>query len=102
MYLVDTDILSETQKPKPNPRVVAWLEAHESAIFVSVLTLGEIHRGIELLAPGRRKQAFRKWFDAVRKTFGDAILPFDEAMALRWGALTAESRKSGRNMPGID
>lgn len=53
--LVDTNVFSEPVKAKPDPNVIAWLREHESALYVSTITIGEIRRGIERLPSGRRK-----------------------------------------------
>jgi hypothetical protein len=63
-YLVDAHVLSEPTKAKPDPRVVAWLRAHESEIAVDPVILGELRFGILILPKGRKRTALERWFDA--------------------------------------
>ena len=58
-YLVDTNVFSEPMKPKPEAKVIAWLRDHESALYVSTVSIGEMRRGIERLPAGRRKTQLR-------------------------------------------
>ena len=60
-YLVDTNILSEPAKREPEATVVEWLRRHEGDLYVSTITIGEIRRGIERLADGKRKHQLREW-----------------------------------------
>ncbi len=64
-YLIDTNVYSESAKPIPDPGVVAWLRQHEGNLYVSSITIGEIRRGIERLAEGRRKAHLQVWLQAV-------------------------------------
>jgi predicted nucleic acid-binding protein len=102
MFLVDTNILSDSTKPASNPQIVAWLRKNEPLLYVSVISLGEIHRGIELLAEGRKKAELRKWFVDLRHAFSDSILPIDEPVVMRWGEMIAQLEKRGRKIPVID
>ena len=102
MYLVDTNVLSESTKPVPDERVLEWLETHEPLVRVSVISLGEIHYGIELLTAGRKQSDLRKWLKELRATFADSTLPVDDSVALRWGALKASGDRHGKKMPVID
>ncbi len=63
-YLVDANVLGEPTKPTPDPRVVAWLRAHEPEIAVDPVILGELRFGILILPKGRRRAALERWFDA--------------------------------------
>ena len=90
-YLLDTNILSETVRVKPSISVQRWLEEIPSEfLFISVLTLGEIRRGIEKLENGRRKNNLIIWLEHdLSKWFGDNVLVIDEEVAERWGYITA-------------
>jgi toxin FitB len=103
-YLVDTMVLSEPGRRAPNEAVIEWLDAQLPLdLAISVLTLGEIARGVERMAKGRRKEALSAWLSAdLPAHFGDRVLPIDEPVALAWGALTAESERLGRPLPAID
>lgn len=101
--LLDTCVVSELARPAPDPRVLAWLDSvDDDALRLSVLTLGEIKKGADLLDDGPRKARVDAWLDELRATFADRILPVDDAVALRWGAISAASRRAGRVRPPID
>jgi predicted nucleic acid-binding protein len=90
-YLLDTNVVCETFRAHPEPRVVQWLEAVSSEeLFVSVLTLGEIRKGIEQLGATPRKTKLVTWLEhEVPRWFGERILPIDASVADRWGYLMA-------------
>jgi predicted nucleic acid-binding protein len=103
-FLLDTNCISEDIKPKPNPGVVAWLkETDFSLLYLSVLTLGEVRKGIEGLPSGRRKLHLQIWLDTgLRSQFGDRLLPIDGAVAERWGLLESQAKYGRRALPIID
>ena len=90
-YLIDTNVLSELRRPKRNSSVVGWFRSIPvDDLFLSVLTLGEIRRGIELL---RRKDptaanALERWFNGILVDFSEKILPIDTAVSEQWGRLS--------------
>ena len=100
-YLIDTNVLSELRRKKPNPGVVAWLEERPATtLYVSVLTLGEIRKGIEALGKSQRKLKLLDWLETeLVAFFAGRILPIDEEVADRWGRLLASA---GRPLPAID
>jgi toxin FitB len=100
-YLIDTSVISETIKNHPDKTVIEWLEQVPSeALFVSVITLGEIRKGIEDLADKERKEKLRVWLEHdFTDWFEDRILPIDTEVADRWGRMIAETR---HNIPVID
>jgi predicted nucleic acid-binding protein len=100
-YLLDTNILSETVRRNPNKSVIAWLDQLPGeALYVSVLTLGEIRKGIETLAGGKRREKLRLWLEhELPEWFAGRVLPVDLAVADRWGRLLAEI---GRPVPTTD
>jgi toxin FitB len=100
-YLVDTNVLSEVVKPRPDARVTRWMrEASSAGLFVSVLTLGEIRRGVERLEAGPRRTRLVMWLEGdVRQLFEERVLPIDFAVADRWGRLLSSV---GRPVPAID
>ena len=103
MMLLDTCVVSELARPAPDPRVLAWLDAvDDDELRLSVLTLGEIKKGADRLEDGPRKLRVEAWLDELCATFADRILPVEEAVALRWGAISAASRRAGRARPPID
>jgi predicted nucleic acid-binding protein len=100
-YLLDANIVSETVRRTPNKAVIAWLDGLPGeALFVSVLTLGEIRKGIETLADRRRREKLRLWLEhELPAWFEGRVLPVDLAVADRWGRLLSEV---GRPVPTID
>jgi len=103
MMLLDTCVVSELARPAPDPRILAWLDSvNDDALRLSVVTLGEIKKGADLLEDGPRKVRVEAWLDELRATFADRILPVDEAVATRWGEISAASRRAGRARPPID
>ena len=93
MFLLDTVVLSELRKRERNPGLVAWIAEQRTADqFVSVITIGEIQRGIELQ---RVKDAgfavmLARWLDIILTAYADRILDLDRGTARRWGRLSAE------------
>ena len=103
-FLLNTNCISELVRPRPEPRVVDWFEAtDEAALYLSVLTLGEIRKGLAGLPQGRRRTRLETWFAVeLQSRFAGRILAIDTAIADRWGWLAAEAKHSGRSLPTID
>ena len=101
-YLVDTNIYSEPVKPKPDARVVEWLRRHESELYVSTVTIGEIRRGIERLPAGRRKTQLRAWLQSICDCMKGRVLSFNTSTAHVWGQFKARWDKAGISVPSID
>jgi predicted nucleic acid-binding protein len=103
-FLLDTNCISEPLRARPDPRVLAWLQtANENQLFLSVLTIGEIRRGIALLPQGQRRTRFETWLDLeLRPRFAERLLPVSHVIADRWGLLDAEMRLKGRTVAAID
>lgn len=103
-FLLDTNIISELIKPKPEANVTEWIEnTDESLLYLSVLTLGEIRRGIAALPQSRGRATLEAWLDKdLRGRFEDRILAIDQEVADRWGLLTAVARNRGVALPVID
>ena len=102
-YLLDTCVLSETAKPRPQESVVSWLANTEASdLFVPSVVLGEIVSGIEKLDQGRRKDALVSWLEEYKRRFGSMIVPFDGAAAELWGARKAQLEKFGKPRPVVD
>jgi len=100
-YLVDTNVLSELRRREPNPRVVEWFTQRPSTtLFLSVLTLGELREGIQLIPDGERRLRLLDWLEAELPTFfAGRILAVDASVADRWGRLQADA---GRSVPAVD
>lgn len=103
-YLLDTCVVSEFARPQPNPNVLAWLGVREEqSLFLSVLTLGELQKGIEKLPSSRRRTALQEWLNQdMRERFAGRLLPVSEDIALTWGRLQGEAERLGRMLPAID
>ena len=100
-YLIDTNVLSELRKRTPDPRVVAWVDARPpSTLFISVLTLGEIRRGVDLMTDEARRLKLLDWLETeLPAWFAGRMLVVDAAVADHWGRLLARAR---RPLPAID
>ena len=103
-YLLDTNVISEPARPLPDSRVDAWLGAQSPLqLAVSVITLGEIRKGVELLTSGARRVALEQWLEVdLPRQFRGRLLAIDDAVAHEWGRLTAAGRRVGRELPVID
>ena len=103
-FLLDTNCISELVRAKPEPRVTEWMRAaDESLLYLSVLTLGEIRRGAAILPQGKRRTFLESWLEVdLQARFSGRILAIDDAVADRWGWLTAEASRGGRPLAAID
>lgn len=103
-YLLDTCIISELVKPKPEKLVSTWLASQdEDALFLSVLTLGEIQKGISRLESSSRKTTLQQWLDNdLCLRFNDRILPINNKVALTWGIIQGRAERSGMPIATID
>jgi predicted nucleic acid-binding protein len=101
--LLDTCTLAELRKPSPNAAVVAAVQAIPDAqLYVSVLSLGEIAKGIGLLAAGKKREALTAWLATLESQFSDRLLGLDAETAKLWGELTARAQKKGVTIPATD
>ena len=103
-YLLDTNWVSEAVRLHPEPRVMNWLEtAEESLLYLSVLTLGEIRKGVASLVPSKRRTLLESWLDMeLLARFSARILSIDAGIADRWGSLAAAAKSKGRTVSTID
>jgi toxin FitB len=103
-YLLDTNCISEVVRPNPEPRVLSWLEAtDERLLHLSVLTLGEIRKGVASLPQSKRRRRLESWLELeLQVRFSGRVLPIDAGIADRWGILTADARKKGVGLATID
>lgn len=103
-YLLDTNVVSELVKRAPHPSVVRWIgEQSALDLAISVLTVGELTKGIGAMAPGHRRTELDAWVaTAIPRQFVGRLLPIDEATAREWGRLSAAGRMAGRELPAID
>ena len=100
-YLIDTNVLSELRRPQPQPAVLDWFEKHpRRTLYLSVLTLGEIRKGIARMSAGQRRDALDHWLEQdLPVYFSGRLLAVDAATADAWGRLCARVQ---RPLPAID
>lgn len=100
-YLLDTNVISELVRPKPNTAVLRWFEhVPNDALYISVLTIGEIRKGVEALKDNDRKEQLRLWLENdINTWFGDRMLAINRDVADRWGRLQFSMKRS---LPAID
>jgi len=103
-YLLDTNVISELVTRQPNPRVIAWIDALDpQEIYLSVITIGELAKGIEKLPASTRKDTLLDWLDSdLLLRFSGRILSVDTATMRTWATLTAQLERVGRPLPVID
>jgi len=96
-YLIDTSVLSQTVKAKPEQEVLRWLQdADEQSLYISAITIQELRYGLEILPIGGRRHELENWLeDKVLQRFTGRILPVDERVADTCGRLIATGKKSG-------
>jgi len=101
--LLDTCVLSELRRSDGNPRVRMTVENYpDSDLFISVLTLGEIIKGIGLLTPGKKKEGLQRWVQGIEQNYADRMLPIDGETSRIWGEITAQARTQGITVPAVD
>jgi predicted nucleic acid-binding protein len=101
--LLDTCVVAELRRPEGHPGVrSAIAEIPDTDLYLSVLTIGEVAKGISLLDAGRKKRALSRWLNGLETTFADRILAIDIETARLWGELTARAAKAGEIIPAVD
>jgi predicted nucleic acid-binding protein len=97
MFLLDTCVISEGNRPLPDRNVDSWFASQrQEHLFLSALSVGELHYGVEKLPAGRKKTGLRRWFEeTVIVGFSGRVLYFDAPAAVRWGELRAKHRNAG-------
>ncbi|HXV19912.1 MAG TPA: type II toxin-antitoxin system VapC family toxin [Desulfuromonadales bacterium] len=103
-FLLDTCVISELVKPRPNENVVRWVDSvDERKLFLSVLTVGELEKGITKLQESQRKADLQEWLEHdLAERFAGRILPVDAAVAVAWGRIQGEAERVGAKLPVID
>ena len=102
-YLLDTCVISELVKPRPNTAVTDWLaRIPADRLFLCSLTIGELKRGITRLPDSKKKSRLMMWLETLLADYGDRILPVDRAAAEAWGIMQAWAEDSGKRMSIID
>ena len=103
-FLLDTNIVSEWVKPRPDPGVIRWLaEADEDRVFLSVISLAELRFGTERMPAGARRVRLEEWLrNELPVRFEDRVLALTANIAQSWGELMAHSRAAGHTMSVMD
>jgi predicted nucleic acid-binding protein len=103
-YLLDTCVISEIIRPKPSIKVTKWIKkGDETNFFISVLTIGELHKGIEKLDESKRKEELHNWVENdLKERFWTRIIDIDLQIAMVWGKIQGMTERIGSPMPAID
>jgi hypothetical protein len=103
-FLLDTNAISEWQKPRPNPGLTAWSNsADEETLFLSVVTLAELRYGIERMSDGSLRRRYEQWLEhELLLRFEGRILPVNQTVADAWGRTVARCASKGRPISAID
>ncbi len=103
-YLLDTNIVSELVAKHPNPRVVQWIDTLDpNSVYLSVITIGELRKGIEKLSDSKRKDTLRMWLnDDLLIRFSGRLLVLDLPVMLTWGEMVGQLERAGQPLPAID
>lgn len=102
--LLDTNVISEPQKPQPSTAVERFIrDTPEESLYLSIITIAELYRGVALMAEGRRRIRLIEWVAAeLPARFGDRLLPISTSTAALWGEVMAQSRRDGLNTSIMD
>ena len=102
-YLLDTCILSETVRPRPDERVLRWFQTTDRTLmYTPAVVIGEIRKGIARMPQGPRRNLLEGWLERYRVNYVQRIVPFDAEVAHRWGTLVGQLQSKGVTLPIID
>ena len=102
-YLLDTCVISEFVKPVPHKNVISWIKDISSEmLFLSVVTIGEIRKGITKLPDSKKKQKLTLWLNTLLEEYKERIIPIDLMVADTWGIIQGNAEKNGKPMATID
>ncbi len=103
-FLLDTAVVSELVRKSPSAAVLKWIDGQdEASLHLSVLTIGELEKGVARLPASVRRSRLQSWVRRdLAERFGGRLLPIDTRTAARWGAIAGESGKRGTPLPVID
>ncbi|AUW45521.1 type II toxin-antitoxin system VapC family toxin [Rhizobium leguminosarum] len=102
--LLDTNVLSEVTRPRPDARVLEWLDGlDEDRSFISVVSIAEIRRGVALMESGRKRDALAEWLaQDLPQRFEQRVIPVDQPVAIAWGDLMGLAKRSGHGLSSMD
>jgi toxin FitB len=102
-YLLDTCVVSEMVKPSPEEKVIGWLKnTPDERLFLSVITIGEIRRGVSRLPVSKKKSLLTNWLNTLLKDYQNRIFSIDLMVAENWGTLQGMAEKKGSLMSSLD
>ncbi len=101
-YLLDTNVLCESSKTHPDPGVIQWLGDHDAELHVSVLSLGEMLKGVHLMDQGNRRNEIERWYQRIERWAANRLLAMDADTMCTWGRLYAKHQRAGRKLPLMD
>lgn len=103
-FLLDTNVVSEWIKPRPDIGVATWLsQIDEDRVYLSVITLAELRHGIERMTKGKRRTRLEEWLqNDLTNRFEDRIIDINSGIADEWGRVIAKSQAAGRPMGAMD
>ncbi len=104
IYLLDTCLISELVAKQPNQKVLDWLDAQvPETVYISMITIGEIAKGISKITASKRKESLTKWLnETLPSRFKDRILGIDFSTMVLWGNLVGQLEQNGRPLPAMD
>jgi len=99
MFLLDTCVVSEATKPKPDAGVTAWIAAQNpDTLYLSTVSLGELHYGVSRMSSGKRRATLLEWLGELTTRFAGRLIVLDDISAIQWGKLRAATN----NAPVVD
>lgn len=103
-YLLDTCVISELVKTAPHPAVIRWMDdCDESRMYLSVLTLGELVKGIAKVPDGEKREKLQSWVsNDLAQRFGQRLVEIDTEIVRAWGTLLGEAERQGEKLPVVD
>lgn len=101
-YLLDANVLCESSRARPDPVVLQWLADHDADLHVSVLSLGEMLKGIHLMDQGNRRHEIEQWYQRIERWAAKRLLVMDAATMSIWGRFYASHQRAGRKLPLMD
>ena len=103
-FLLDTNVVSDLRKPRPNVALTAWIaSADEQKLFLSVLTIGELRIGIAVQSDAKKRAALETWLISdMLSRFAGRILAFDLDVAQQWGRIEGRARLGSGKLPVVD
>ena len=102
-YLLDTCVISELVKPSPDAKVVDWLSSTPTErLYLSVITIGEVRKGLTKLPDSKRKDRLTNWLNTLIEDYQNRIYPINLTVAENWGIIQGNAEKSGKPMSSLD